>query len=308
MNTSRRFLSIAGSLLCLVGLTLVGRPAPDATAGANERIVFQSNRSGTFQIYSMQPDGAGVQRLTRNNAADVGPALSPDGTRIAFVSNRDGADQVYLMEIDGGRPHRLTRTAGAEVDPVWSPDGSRVYFRKEIGDRRTALCVATVAGGEIRQLTDGSVRYLAPDVSPDGKTILCASGSEIWALGADGGNPRRIARIDGTMAAYPRWSPDGRRIAVAVMTGLPPNHRMDIATLDADGTGTQVLTHSEGISEYPAWSPDGVAIVFQSSRDGNFEIYRMNADGGAARRLTNDQGIDGRPNWGRWAAGTVPVR
>jgi TolB protein len=52
-------------------------------------------------------------------------------------------------------------------------------------------------------------------------------------------------------------------------------------------------------SEYPCWSPDGKQIAFQTSRDGNFEIYVMNADGSDPRRLTNNDAFDGRPNWAK---------
>jgi len=38
-------------------------------------------------------------------------------------------------------------------------------------------------------------------------------------------------------------------------------------------------------------------IVFESTRDGNFEIYSMNADGGGVTNLTQNTGIDRVPQW-----------
>jgi len=47
----------------------------------------------------------------------------------------------------------------------------------------------------------------------------------------------------------------------------------------------------------PDWSPDGRQIAFDTTRDGNFEIYVMNADGSNQRRLTNHFNVDARPSW-----------
>jgi Tol biopolymer transport system component len=57
------------------------------------------------------------------------------------------------------------------------------------------------------------------------------------------------------------------------------------------------LTDSDGADLAPAWSPDGRRVAFQSSRDGNWEIYVANADGSNVRRLTDDDARDGEPSW-----------
>ena len=82
--------------------------------------------------------------------------------------------------------------------------------------------------------------------------------------------------------------------------------------MNADGSGRQRLTVSDGSDGQPAWSPDGRRIAFTSYRDGDFEIYVAGvsapppvASGGAAEaipavcspdmRLTySDRSPDGR--------------
>ena len=59
------------------------------------QIVFQTSRDGNNEIYVMNPDGTGLQRLTTNLARDVNPAWSPDGTKIAFESDRTGNDEIF---------------------------------------------------------------------------------------------------------------------------------------------------------------------------------------------------------------------
>jgi Tol biopolymer transport system component len=58
------------------------------------------------------------------------------------------------------------------------------------------------------------------------------------------------------------------------------------------------LTNASSWDWGPSWSVDGQEIVFQSSRDGNPEIYRMDADGSSQERLTTEADADVHPFWG----------
>ena len=73
-----------------------------------------------------------------------------------------------------------------------------------------------------------------------------------------------------------------------------------IRVMNAGGGGDRAVTAVETRDENPRWSPDGRFIVFQSVRDGNFEVYRIDADGSHPVRLTDD------PAWDGWAS-FVPV-
>ena len=44
-------------------------------------------------------------------------------------------------------------------------------------------------------------------------------------------------------------------------------------------------------------SPDGSKIAFESSRDGNYEIYIMNLDGSGQARLTDNPAADKFPSF-----------
>jgi len=56
----------------------------------------------------MKSDGSNQKRLTNNDFADEGPAISPDGKKIAFHSNRSGNWEIYIMDITGKNVQRLT--------------------------------------------------------------------------------------------------------------------------------------------------------------------------------------------------------
>jgi Tol biopolymer transport system component len=109
---------------------LTNHPARDqapAWSPDGRKIAFVSDREAppSFDLYLMNADGTGVERLTSsgNNRA---PQFSPDGTRIAFHSNRD----VYVLDLATRQLRRLTheQQTGDGMYPTWSRDSGRIAF------------------------------------------------------------------------------------------------------------------------------------------------------------------------------------
>ena len=111
-----RKLTIA-PVVAIAALAAFAAPAAQAvTPGLNGKVVFESNRDGNFEIYSMNADGSNLTRLTNNAAADQAASVSPDGTRVAFTSTRDGNPEIYVMSIDGSNLTRLTNNAALDSE------------------------------------------------------------------------------------------------------------------------------------------------------------------------------------------------
>jgi Tol biopolymer transport system component len=268
--------------------------ATTAPAGP-ARIAFVSTRDGNEEIYSMNPDGSGVTRLTSSSGADLGPVWSPDGRRIAFESYRDGNSEIYVINADGSGLTRLANHPADDSNPTWSPDGQRIAFAS-MRDGNNEIYVMKADGSGVTRLTNNSAIDYEPSWSPDGTRIAFMSrrdgNNEIYTMNTDGSGQTRLTNNNAD-DWDPTWSPDGRRIAFVTYRG----GNNEIFVMNADGSGQANLTNSAANDRWPSWSPDGTHIVFTSYSGGNDEIFAMNADGTGQTNLTNYPATDQEPSW-----------
>lgn len=216
------------------------------------------------------------------------PATSPWLAKAPDLPGQ--ASELWVMEGDGSHQTRLLE-AGPEENlgyASWTSDGARIAYTSFV-----------IPGDNLE-----------------------AGQASIWSVRADGSG-RRTDLFGLDWNWIPRWSPDGAWLAFTReapggpwMQGGPagpapgggpqggaqgplsvPLPQADIWRVAAGGGKPQRLTDSAGDDRAPVYSPDGSRIVFDSTRDGNTEIYVMNADGSQQRRLTNDDGEDWGASW-----------
>jgi Tol biopolymer transport system component len=127
-----------------------------------ESVLFESNRSGDFEIYRMPIDGSEAVAVTQTPGIDTSAKESPDGEQIAFVSDRDGDFEIYVMNADGSNVRQLTSNAERDGCPQWSPDGRRFVFYSE-RDGDPEIYVMNADGGDQRRLTTSPGRDQVAD-------------------------------------------------------------------------------------------------------------------------------------------------
>ena len=98
-------------------------------------IEFTRKIDGSFNIFTIHPDGTGLKQLTHTRGNDAHAAWSPDGERIVFTSSRMGFKderllvtnpqpygEIFVMRADGTHVEQLTDDQWEEGGPCWQPE------------------------------------------------------------------------------------------------------------------------------------------------------------------------------------------
>ena len=238
----------------------------------------------------------------RPGAADVADrltALGLPGKRSALVFSVAGVAISALIAAGiwtGTRPPRapdvtpVTNYAGVEAEPTLSPDGKQVAFTWSGLDDRRNIYVRTIAGEDLRRLTDSPLEDWSPAWSPDGKWIAWirrnpdGGDEEIVMSPAVGGPERTVGHVvDHQGFRGLAWWPDSGSLIVraAFREGRP------LVRLFLDGSKTPLTIAQENQDSRPVVSPDSRTLAFTRLQPGRLSICTMPLTGGApvCRRL-----------------------
>jgi serine/threonine protein kinase/Tol biopolymer transport system component len=139
------------------------------------RLLFQSNRSGRYEAWTIRPDGSDLRQLTRTRGEALAfPVWSPDGRRLACTVISRGSAVVDLREPLGRRTPRLLPTvegSSGELFSVssWSPDGSQLAGTLYRRDHEAGLFLYTFSSQRYERLIP---RGRDPLWLPDGQSLL----------------------------------------------------------------------------------------------------------------------------------------
>lgn len=284
-------------MLALIAAPLASVFAPSTVnaAVANGKVVFETDRDGNNEIYSMNPDGSGQARLTNDSAYDSSPVWSPDGTKVIFTSDRSGNSDIFVMNADGSNQTNLTNTAADDSYPIWSPDGTKIAFLS-YPDGNFEIYVMNADGSGQTRLTNNAASESVPVWSPGSTKLTFRTdrdgNNEIYVMNADGSSQTNLTN-NAAGDWSPIWSPDGTKIAFESYR----DGDGEIYVMNADGSNQINLTNTAADDTYPIWSPNGTKIAFSSDRDGNYETYVMDANGSNQTRLTNNAADDYFSTW-----------
>ncbi len=268
---------------------------------------FTSHARTQYQAQIAEVRASGIvegERITHRGGSVSYPRFGTDGDTLQFgrqdAQSRNG---IYRCKLSTGCNHSelIART---NAEGPFSLDGSgRLWFIATPPHRNLyafddlfRLDAGTVApdGDEPsrRQITQGR-RVLSVDASPDGKTLAVVTNSRgtttLWLVSVNpegklGTWERVLPEVAFEQVFTPRFSPDGRKIAMSRWT---TGGYRDIYIWDLEERTLERVTRDRALDLQPSWSPDGSKLYFSSDRTGIFNIYSWATGGSGLHQMTN---------------------
>jgi Tol biopolymer transport system component len=223
-------------------------PLPEAIDGGYSYRVSPDGSMFAFEaccgkLALVNMAGTGGLQITPDRLNVQGAAWSPDGSKLVFQGRRDGreAGNLFVVRVATGAVKRITDLEPMVngwwfLWPSFAPDGDTILFhrpRREVAASGQVwdLWSVPVSGGEPTLVRRDAA---LGQYSPDGRSIAYlpspnpadAIGRSLWLMDATGGDPRELIEDRGIW--WPRWSPDGTRIAYS--TTDDEIHVVDVAT------------------------------------------------------------------------------
>jgi Tol biopolymer transport system component len=198
----------------------------------------------TYDIFTADPDGGDVTRITRHPGYDAEATVCPVTGRVVFTSVRDGDLELYSMEPDGTDVTRLTNRPGYDGGAFYSHDGTKIVQRSGFlkDDKEKQEYFALLARG-----------------------LVEPSRMEITVIDRDGKNFRQVTD-NGKANFAPFWHPDNKRILFCSNMDAPRGRRFDLFIVGEDGKGLTKVSNNPSFDGFPMFSPDGKYLVFASNR------------------------------------------
>ena len=231
------------------------------------------------------------------------PADEPTG-KIVYTCQVTGS-QICLINADGTGFHQLTSDPVKHWYASLAPDGGSVVYSAYVRDYVYEIYELNLSSGVVTQLTSGLGVLKAPEISPDGKSIVFGLGTsngaeQVWVMDRSGANPHKIFG----QGWDPNWSPDGSQILFASNR----EGANQLFVINADGSSPRRVTDFDSLRGRSDWSPDGAWMVTYNGAAWQRNVFLFRPDFTDLRQLTppdgNSQGPSFSPD-GKWVVFTA---
>jgi tricorn protease len=259
------------------------------------RVYFVTDRDGTMNVWSMDPNGGDLRQHTTHSGWDVrNPSLQAG--RIVY----EVAADIWLYDIARGTTRQIPIALASDFDQLrdrWVDDPMEYLSSAHLDEEgehvaltaRGRVFVAPVGEGRLaRSSSAEGVRYRDAVFLPGGRTLIALSdesGELEWEMiPASGvGERRQVTRGATAQSFAGAPSPDGRRIAFD-----DTENNLWVADL-VSGQRTLVSEDKEGIVGF-SWSPDGRWLAYEEyARNSFLQLKLYNAETGERAELTSDR-------------------
>jgi len=200
--------------------------------------------------------------------------LRPRGSEVGMV---DGVMQSLNV------PYVDVETGAAQFDVA--DDGTLIYAPGGIVPDVVRRLVRVDRSGRVEPLAaPAKAGYAVLQLSPDDRRIAVTAREgltwSLWAFDLERGTMTRPAPSPEGAMLWPRWHPDGGRLAFS----WSRRDETDIHVVDADGSGApEAITRSKTMKSPSDWAPDGRSILY--AEGGDIGLLARDASGWTSRPL-----------------------
>jgi dipeptidyl aminopeptidase/acylaminoacyl peptidase len=270
----------------------------------SKRIVFQSTRGSSSQIWAMDADGANAKQITNVSTETDGVLISRDGKKMVFRS------QVYPECSNAGtfddacNKQKLDAESKSKLKARVITGLLYRHWTEFQSSRRYHLLVANIDGSGLKDLTPGS-RDVPPfslggaddyAISPDSSELAytanmdpqpaTSTNSDIYTVPLAGGEPKQITMGQGADKA-PLYSPDGKYIAyLSQQRAGYESDRWRLILFERGSLRETILTDNvdknvTGVT----WMPDSQRLAVVVEDRGRHPLQLIPVNGGGARNV-----------------------
>jgi len=260
-------------------------------AAEQGQIAYLAVTKGYWEVWTAKPDGSAARQVTRSATDKSRVSWFPDGKTL-LVSRNDG---VVLRVDAGGVETRIPLEQYPVVDAALSPDGQQLAFSFSTAIDGNDLWLARIDGGAAQKLATMNSLQHEPAWSADGQSLYFLSGDggqahDIWKLSLASRNTEQLTvgnlyHFDVAPCA------EGALVFSSNRSGNYELYRQR-----ADGTVEQ-LTDDPALDAKPTCAPDGAALIFESSRGGVTNLWRLDLATKSLRQVTRTREGARAPVW-----------
>lgn len=215
------------------------------------------------------------KRLTQGLEDIRGLSWTPDSQALVFATEDSGSSNGFTLDINTAQIRSLD-VEGMSYPSSVSDEGELVYHQYHRQFQMAYFSLGDKVPGSLFPLLYSGVSHRNPDYSPEAKRIVFVSSetgfNEIWTSDINGQKLEQLTQLK-SRVAYPRWSPDGSKIAFIAPDDRNEGNRIFI--LDLTNKNITALASSYHNHGRPSWSWQGTTVL-ASTADGITEFYLDN--------------------------------